>query len=30
MRHHNPKYLDLDLCEMKELQLDDVLLAAQE
>jgi hypothetical protein len=28
--HHNPKYLDLDLCEMKELQLDDVLLAAQE
>ena len=30
MGHHNPKYLDLDLREMKELQLDDVLLAAQE
>ena len=30
MGHHNPKYLDLDLCEMKALQLDDVLLAAQE
>ena len=30
MGHHNPKYLNLDLGEMKELQLDDVLLAAQE
>ncbi|MBE0695885.1 MAG: hypothetical protein IH586_03090, partial [Anaerolineaceae bacterium] len=30
MGHHNPKYLDLDLCEMKDLGLDDVLLAAQE
>ncbi len=30
MGHHNPKYLDLDLCEMKDLQLDDVLVSAQE
>lgn len=30
MGHHNPQHLDLDLHEMKELRLDDVLLAAQE
>jgi hypothetical protein len=30
MGHHNPKHLDVDLREMKKLQLDDVLLAAQE
>src|SRR5512138_742357 len=30
MGHHNPDHIDLDLCEMKALQLDDVLLAAQE
>lgn len=30
MGHHNPRYLDLDLCEMKELRLDEVLLCVQE
>ena len=30
MGHHNPKHLETDIKEMKELQLDDVLLAGQE
>jgi len=30
MGHHNPKHIKTDLEEMKELQLDDVLVAAQE
>lgn len=30
MGHHNPKFLEIDLLEMKRLMLDDVLLAAQE
>lgn len=30
MGHHNPKHLEADFREMKDLQIDDVLLAAQE
>jgi len=30
MGHHNPKHIETDIREMKGLQLDDVLLAAQE
>lgn len=30
MGHHNPKHLEIDIREMSSLQLDDVLLAAQE
>ena len=30
MGHHNPKHLEADMREMKDLQIDDVLLAAQE
>jgi hypothetical protein len=30
MGHHNPKHLATDMAEMQRLQLDDVLLAAQE
>jgi len=30
MGHHNPKHLETDIHEMKDLRLDDVLVAAQE
>ena len=30
MGHHNPKHLETDIREMSGLQLDDILLAAQE
>ncbi len=30
MGHHNPEHIESDISEMKNLQLDDVLLAAQE
>jgi len=29
MGHHNPKHIKSDIREMRELELDDVLLAAQ-